>query len=161
MPDTGSDEEDFSMVMTEYVDQKIRADHPILFYQMEMKLAEADLGLAISKGIRLNETRQILDMLDTLYGLLSDPDSKLPDQQRKMLNHADNVWLDLKSKLSSGDERASFLLSSHSHMSEALGYLIKARDDPLFKEIIPDYLLKYLSKLSIFTYREAIGHVML
>jgi len=161
MTDPEAENEDFSMAISEYIDKPLRRDHPIFFYQMEMLLAEADIGLAISKGVRLNETREILDMLDTLYNILLDPDSKLPDQQRKRLNHADDVWLDPKSKMSSGDERVSWLLSSHAHMSKALGYLIRAREDPLFKDIIPDYLIKYLGKLSTFTYKEAMGHVML
>ncbi len=161
MSDDGTEDEDFSKAISEYVEQPLRRDHPIFFYKMEMMLAEADIGLAISKGVRLNETRELLDMLDTLFNLLLDPDSKLPDQQRKRLNHADDVWLDPKSKMSSGDERVSWLLSSYAHMSKALAYLIKAREDPIFKDIIPDYLIKYLGKLSVFTYREAMGHVML
>jgi Domain of unknown function (DUF1940). len=46
-------------------------------------------------------------------------------------------------------------------MELALSYLVKSREDEQFRELIPDYLIKYLGKLSTFTYREAIGHVML
>jgi hypothetical protein len=31
----------------------------------------------------------------------------------------------------------------------------------MFQGKVPDYLIKYLGKLSIMTYREAMGHVLL
>ena len=155
------DDEDYTKEMCEYINEEISRDHPIFFYKAEMKLAQASMGLAIAEGVRLQATRELLDMLDTLYQLMIDPESKLPDSQRKMLNHADDVWLDLKEKMSQGDKRAAHLLSSQAHMSMALGYLIRCRSDERFSRLIPDYLIKYLGKLSTFTYREAIGHVML
>ena len=155
------EEEDFTRNVCEYNGEELPREHPIFFYQMEMRLAQAEMGLAIAEGVRLQATRELLDMLDTLYQILSDPESKLPDSQRKMLNHADEVWLDLKEKMSQGDKRAAHLLSSHAHMTMALGYLLKSKEDEMFSKIIPDYLIKYLGKLSTFTYREAIGHVML
>lgn len=155
------EEEDFTKAVCEYTGTELPRDHPIFSYQMEMKLAQAEMGLAVAEGVRLQATRELLDMLDTLYQLLSDPESKLPDPQRKMLNHADEVWLDLKEKMSQGDRRAAHLLSSHAHMAKALGYLLESRKSEEFSELIPDYLVKYLGKLSTFTYREAIGHVML
>ena len=160
MPKTG-EEEDFTKAVCEYTGEELPRDHPIFSYQMEMKLAQAEMGLAISEGVRLQATRELLDMLDTLYQILLDPESKLPDQQRKALNHADEVWLDLKEKMSQGDKRAAYLLSSHAHMGKALGYLLQSRKDEQFSGLITEYLIKYLGKLSTFTYREAIGHVML
>jgi|ACXJ01.1.fsa_nt_gi hypothetical protein len=157
----GDIEENYEMAICEYTGESLRRDHPIFSYQSEIKMAQASLGLAISEGVRLQASREILDMLDTLYQILADPESKLPDPQRKMLNHADDVWLDMKDKMSKGDRRAAFLLDSHAHMELALSYLVKSREDEQFRELIPDYLIKYLGKLSTFTYREAIGHVML
>ncbi len=159
MPDI--EEEDFTKAICEYIGEELPREHPIFAYQMEMKLAQAEMGLAIAEGVRLQATRELLDMLDTLYQILIDPESKLPDAQRKVLNHADEVWLDLKEKMSQGDKRAAHLLSSHAHMGLALSYLLDARKDGKFSEVITDYLVKYLGKLSVFTYREAIGHVML
>lgn len=156
-----NEDEDFTKAVCEYTGEELSRDHPIFLYQMEMKLAQAEMGLSIAEGVRLQATRELLDMLDTLYQHLIDPESKLPDQQRKALNHADEVWLDLKEKMSAGDRRAAHLLSSHAHMGMALAYLVQAKSDEKFSEMITQYLLKYLGKLSTFTYREAIGHVML
>ena len=154
-------EENPETAVCEYTGEYLRRDHPVFAYQSEMKMAQASIGLAIAEGVRLQASRELLDMLDTLYQIISDQDSRLPDQQRKMLNHADDVWLDMKDKMSKGDKRAAFLLEAHSHMDMALSHLVRCREDQAFKEMIPDYLLKYLGKLSTFTYREAIGHVML
>lgn len=155
------DSESFLTKYCEITDSELPKDHNIFKYLSEMKMSEASLGLAISEGVRLQATREILDMFDTLYQILYDPDSKLPDPQRKRLNHADDVWLDMKEKMNAGDKRAAHLLNAHAHMDLALAYLVNCRNDPVFAEIIPEYLLKYLEKLSVFTYREAIGHVML
>ena len=57
----------------------------------------------------MNETRLILDLLDTIVSGTEDPNVRLSDENRKMLNHADEVWLDLKEKLSSGDVRAFYV----------------------------------------------------
>ncbi len=147
--------------LCEFNGKMLKRSHPIFGYVDEMRMAQAELGLAISEGVRLQATRELLDMLDTLSQSMIDPDSRLPDQQRKMLNHADEVWLDLKEKMSQGDRRAAHLLSSSAHMNRALSYLVECLDDTEFSNIIPDYLVKYLGKLSTFVYREAIGHVML
>ncbi len=154
-------EEDYTKTICEFTGDELPREHPIFSYQAEMKLAQAEMGLAIAEGVRLQATRELLDMLDTLYQILVDPESKLPDVQRKMLNHADDVWLDLKDKMSQGDKRAAHLLSSNAHMDMALSHLLQARKEKKFAELVPDYLIKYLGKLSVFTYREAIGHVML
>jgi uncharacterized protein YbcC (UPF0753/DUF2309 family) len=154
-------EEDYTKTICEFTGDELPREHPIFSYQAEMKLAQAEMGLAIAEGVRLQATRELLDMLDTLYQILIDSESKLPDAQRKMLNHADDVWLDLKEKMSQGDKRAAHLLSSHAHMDMALAHLLQAKKDEKFADIVTDYLVKYLGKLSVFTYREAIGHVML
>ncbi len=153
--------EDPELQYCDIIDSKIRKDHPYFMYISEMRLAESSLGLAISQGSRLNETRLLLDMLDTLIENLSDPESVLSDPDRKMLNHADDVWLDLKDKMSQGDIRAAHLLAASSHVQIAVNYLMAAKSDEKFTEMVTDYQLKYLSKLSVHIYREAIGHVML
>lgn len=156
-----NEEENPEMAYCEITDSEIPRNHPYFLYDAEMKLAEAEMGLAIGEGVRLQATRELLDMLDTLYNMIKEPDSRLPDAQRKALNHADDVWLDLKEKMSQGDKRAAHLLSSHAHVTLAINYLVTARKDEKFLEFISDYLIKYLGKLSTFVYREAIGHVML
>ncbi len=155
------EEEDFTMDYCEITDSDLPRSHTYFKYDAEMKLALSSLGLAVSQGERIQATREILDMLDTLYANLTDPDSVLPDKQRKSLNHADRVWLDLKEKLSQGSARTAHLFASHAHMELALSFLLDLKKDQEFSEHISDYLVKYLGKLSVFTYREAIGHVML
>jgi hypothetical protein len=145
----------------EAIDQVIEASHEYFLYIAEMKLAMASLGMAVASGTRLQATREILDMADTLFQNITDPDSVLPDNQRKQLNHADEVWLDMKDKMSKGDQRASNLLSAHAFMEMAIVHLISCKKDIRFKNSISDYLVNYLGKLSVFIYREAIGHVML
>lgn len=155
------EQENLLIAYCEAIDDNIPLNHVFFKYWSEMKLAQAMLGLAVSEGGRLQETREIMDMHDTLFGNLIDSESKLPDMQRKKLNHADEVWLDLKEKLSEGSRRTAYLYSAHSHMRLALAYLVELKGDQKFEGRISDYLLNYLDKLSIFTYREAIGHVML
>lgn len=160
MPEN-EDHENPGEAVCQFNGKPLSRSHPIFKYQMEIRMAQAELGIAISAGVRLQATRELLDMLDTLSQIMIDPDSKLLDQQRKMLNHADEVWLDLKEKMSQGDARAAHLLNSSAHMELAVGYLVECKNDPEFKDMIPDYLIKYLGRLSTFVYREAIGHVML
>ncbi|MHB8397063.1 MAG: DUF1940 domain-containing protein [Thermoplasmataceae archaeon] len=155
------DEERYDQSYCELTDSLIRADHPFFFYLSEIQMAQAELGKAISSAIRLQETRAILDMLDAINGHLFDPDEQLPDRDRKMLNHAENVWLDVKQKLGQGDIRVASLLTASAHMRNAVSYLLIVRGDAEFSEKINDYVIKYLTKLSIHTYREAIGHVLL
>ncbi len=159
----GDDNEtqDLTMRYCQALDADIDASHDYFLYISEMKLAIASLGMAVASGIRLQATREILDMADTLYQNITDPDSTLPDNQRKQLNHAEEVWLDMKDKMSKGDQRASSLLSAHAFMEKAVVHLIACKKDEMFKDIITDYLINYLEKLSVFIYREAIGHVML
>ncbi len=156
-----NEQEDYTSDYCEITDSNLPRSHPFFRYDAEMKLALTSMGLAVSQGERIQATREILDMLDTLYTNMIDPDSVLPDKQRKSLNHADSVWLDLKEKLSQGSARTAHLFAAHAHMQLALSYLMELKSDPDFKEHVSDYLVKYLGKLSVFTYREAIGHVML
>ncbi len=143
------------------IDERIRKDHPYFRYLSELRLAEASLGLAISQGSRLSETRSLLDMLDTMMENFADPETVLSDPDRKMLNHADDVWLDLKDKLSQGDNRTAHLLSASSHIQLAVSFLLELKNVEKFSEMVTDYQLKYLSKLGVHIYREAIGHVLL
>jgi hypothetical protein len=154
------EEVNVSQQYCELVDSSLPLDHPYFSFLSEIRLAESFLGLAVSVGKRLNETRLILDLLDTIVSGIEDPNVRLSDENRKMLNHADEVWLDLKEKLSSGDVRAAYLLASSAHMSKAAGFLVACRKSSEFS-MITDYTLQYLKKLSVHTYREAIGHVML
>ncbi len=157
----GDEEEDYTSDYCDITDSELPRSHLYFKYDAEMKLALSSLGLAVSQGERIQATREILDMLDTLYANIMDPDTVLPDKQRKSLNHADRVWLDLKEKLSQGSARTAHLFASHAHMEKALSYLVELKKDQGFSENVSDYLIKYLGKLSVFTYREAIGHVML
>ncbi len=154
------EEVNVSQQYCELVDSSLPLDHPYFSFLSEIRLAESFLGLAVSVGKRLNETRLILDLLDTIVSGIEDPNVRLSDENRKMLNHADEVWLDLKEKLSSGDVRAAYLLASSAHMSKAAGFLVACRKSSEFS-MITDYTLQYLKKLGVHTYREAIGHVML
>lgn len=155
------EEEDYASDYCEITDSNLPRTHVYFRYDAEMKLAMTSMGLAVSQGERIQATREILDMLDTLYNNMIDPDSVLPDGQRKRLNHADSVWLDLKEKLSQGSVRTAHLFAAHAHMQLALSYLIELGRDELFSERVTQYLIKYLGKLSVHTYREAIGHIML
>ncbi len=155
------DEENFATAYCELTESRVRADHPFFFYLSEIRLAQAELGRAISSPTRLQETRAILDMLDAINGNLFDPDEALADRDRKMLNHEEDVWLDVKQKLTDGNIRVASLLAASSHMRNSVSYLIRARDDAEFVDKVKDYVVKYLTKLSIYTYREAIGHVLL
>lgn len=143
------------------IDGELRKDHAYFRYSAEIRLAEADLGLAVARGLRLNETRSLLEMLDTLMENLTDKESVLSDPDRKMLNHADDVWLDLKDKLMQGDQRTAHLLSASAHVQNAVSFLMELKKDEIFGEMVSDYQLKYLTKLSVHIYREAIGHVLL
>jgi hypothetical protein len=145
----------------ELLDKEIDSDSDYFKFQNQVKMAFASLGLAVSTGVRLNATREILDMVDQLYQNVSDSDVVLPDESRKKLNHADEVWLDLKLKMAAGDIRAAHLLNASSHLSLAHAYLCTLKKNQEFADLISDYSLKYFKKLSVFIYREAIGHVML
>jgi hypothetical protein len=154
-------DEDVTKAYCELLDQFIPVDSPYFAYISEMRVAQSALGLAASDSKRVMVTRSLIDILDMLYEHLFDGDSLIPDNLRKPLNHEEEVWLDLKEKMSQGDSRAANLLSAHAHMKLALRYLMMMRNDPLFQGKVSDYLIKYLGKLSIMTYREAMGHVLL
>ncbi len=155
------DEENPYEQYCELVEAHLPLDHPYFSFLSEVRLSESFLGLAVSTGKQLNETRSILDMLDTIVSGIEDPNVRLSDQNRKMLNHADEVWLDLKEKLSTGDQRAANLLAASAHMRNASSMLLKCSKMENFENKIDPYTIKYLKKLSVHTYREAIGHVML
>ncbi|MCL6014905.1 MAG: DUF1940 domain-containing protein [Candidatus Thermoplasmatota archaeon] len=160
--DSGSNNsEDVNKRFCDLLGDFIDNNSPYFQYDSSMKLAFSSFGLAISTGIRIDATRELLEMADKLYQNVSDTDTVLSDEHRKKLNHADDVWLDMKAKMSAGDIRASHLLAAHAHLSDALSYLTVMKNDENFREFISDYNMKYLSKLSVFVYREAIGHVML
>lgn len=155
------EKEDPELQYCELIEEKIKRDHPFFRYVSEVRLAEASLGLAISKGSRVQEVRLILDMLDTLMENLYEKNTVLSDPNRKTLNHADEVWLDLKEKLSQGDQRTAYLLSASAHIQNATSLLLQLRSDKKFEDKITEYQLKYMGKLSVYVYREAIGHVLL
>ncbi len=155
------EEEDPAYQYCEIVDSALALDHHYFSFLSSVRKAEADLGLAIGTGKSLNDTRHILDMLDTLVSGIEDPNVRLSDPDRKMLNHADEVWLDLKEKLSTGDQRTAYILSASANIRDAVGFLVACRKDIKFAEKIDNYTVKYLGKLSVHASREAIGHVML
>ena len=154
-------EKDHGNIYCELIDQDIQGDHPFFRFESHCRMAIAYIGLAISCGTRLAETRELLEIIDTLYNNLSNPEEKLQDQVRKKLNHEDDVWLDMKQKFSSGDARSSYLILAHAGVKLALSDLVDMRKDSRFTEFVSDYLLNYMYKLSVALYREAIGHVLL
>lgn len=156
-----TDNENFLQEYCELIDAEIDSTSDYFKFQNSVKMAFASLGLAVSTGIRINATRELIDMLDQLYQNVTDPDIALTDESRKKLNHADDVWLDMKQKMAAGDIRSSHLLNASSHVSLAHSYLCALKKEEEFSDAITDYSLKYFKKLSVFIYREAIGHVML
>ncbi len=155
------DGENNGMLMCDLIGTEIPADHPFFRFQSRIRLSMSNLALAISCGVRLEETRELLDALDTLYSNLYDQEEKLSDQFRKRLNHEEEVWIDLKQKFFQGDQRSAYLLSAHSFLKMALSDLYVLKKDDVFADRISDYVLKYMYKLSVSIYREAMGHVML
>lgn len=153
--------ENNGMLRCDLLETDIPADHPFFKFQSRIRLSMSNLALAISCGVRLEETRELLDGLDTLYNNLYDPEEKLPDQFRKRLNREEEVWLDLKQKFFQGDQRSAYLLSAHSFLKMALSDLYILKADPMFADKISDYVLKYVYKLSVAIYREAMGHVLM
>ncbi|GGM77722.1 hypothetical protein GCM10007108_14810 [Thermogymnomonas acidicola] len=145
----------------ELIDKSLPFDHPFFLFTFEMRQAMADLAQAVSTGISSQQVREIVEMLDTLWEGLKDPDVRLPDAQRKSLNHEKEVWLDVKEKVMEGNTRASSLLSASTHMMRAVMYLKRLREDEEFRDVVSDYTVRYLHQLSLRTYREAMGHVLL
>ncbi len=158
---SGKSEENPTMRYCELIDSEIKADSFYFRYESHVRLAIASIGLAASTGVRVPAVREILDMTDKLYNNVLDEDTVLSDEHRKKLNHADEVWLDLKEKMSAGDIRASHLLAASSNLMLAHSMLVSLKGEEGFSELISDYSLKYFQKLAVFIYREAIGHVML
>ena len=158
----GIDEgEDVNVSFCALVEKDIPLNHDFFLYEACIKLAQANIGLAISSGSKLQETREILDMLDTISSGIYDNDVKLPDEQRKKIRRSEDTWIDMKEKMSRADLRSAYLLSASAYMQQALSHLIAARGDKDFTGLISDYAIKYLHKLSLYTYREAIGHVLM
>ena len=91
-----TDNENFLQEYCELIDAEIDSTSDYFKFQNSVKMAFASLGLAVSTGIRINATRELIDMLDQLYQNVTDPDIALTDESRKKLNHADDVWLDMK-----------------------------------------------------------------
>ncbi|MEM0155111.1 MAG: DUF1940 domain-containing protein [Thermoplasmataceae archaeon] len=161
MPEGVDEGEDVTLAFCDLIEKEIPIDHDFFRYLSSIRNAQAHIGLAISTTDKIQETRDILDMLDTLSSGLYDPDVKLPDLQRKMIKRSEETPVDLVEKMSRGDLRAAHLLSASSMIQLAAGYLTSARKDPDFAGVIPDYTIKYMYKLSIFVYREAMGHVLM
>ncbi len=155
------DEKDPGTVFCDLIDEYIPANHPYFQFESYGRLAMANIGLAISCGVRLSETRELLETMDTLLNNFSNPEEKLPDPIRKRLNHEEEVWLDLKSNFSGGEVRPAYLLSAHSFVKLAVAMLAELRKDEKFNTYVTDYLLNYMYKFSVALYREAIGHVLL
>jgi hypothetical protein len=158
----GIDEgENVNVAFCDLIEKEIPLNHDFFLYEASIRLAQANIGLAISAGSKLQETREILDMLDTISSGIYDSDIKLMDDQRKKIRRTEETWIDMKEKMSKADLRSAYLLSASAHMQEALGHLISAKADSDFSAFISDYAVKYLHKLSLYTYREAMGHVLM
>ena len=156
-----AEEQDPGTAYCDPLDRYLPLDHPYFSYISHIRLAQASLGIAASDSKKLEVTKSFIEILDTLSENLFDPDTVLQDSVRKPMNHVEDVWLDMKEKMMQGDVRGASLLSAHSHLKIALGYLVILRKDDTFREYVTDYLLKYMGKLSIMIYREAMGHVLL
>ena len=153
--------ENFTMRYCELIDEEISADSEYFKFESHVRMAFASIGLAASTGVRITPIREILDMVDKLYTNVNDSDIVLSDEHRKKLNHADDVWLDLKEKMSAGDIRSSHLLAASTQLFLAHSSLVAMSKDEVFGMHITAYSLKYFQKLAVFIYREAIGHLML
>lgn len=161
MPEGVDDGENVTLAFCDLIEKEIPLDHDFFRYLSSIRSAQAMIGLAVSTTDKIQETREILDMLDTLSSGLYDPDVKLPDLQRKMIRRSEETPVDMVEKMSRGDLRSAYLLAASSMIQLASGYLAGARNDPDFAGAVPDYAIKYLYKLSIFVYREAMGHVLM
>ncbi|OWP57550.1 MAG: hypothetical protein B2I17_00200 [Thermoplasmatales archaeon B_DKE] len=158
----GVDEgEDVNVSFCDLIEKDIPLSHEFFRYQTCINLAQANIGIAISTGSKLQETREILDMLDTISSGIYDSDVRLPDDQRKKIRRSEDTWIDMKEKMSKADLRSAYLLGASSYMQDAVGHLVAARADKDFSGLISDYTIKYLHKLSQYTYREAMGHVLM
>ena len=63
--------------------------------------------------------------------------------------------------MSAGDIRSSHLLAASTQLFLAHASLVAMSKTEVFGMHITGYSLKYFQKLAVFTYREAIGHLML
>ncbi|MGP6220980.1 DUF1940 domain-containing protein [Caldiplasma sukawensis] len=152
---------DPSLRYCELMDDMIEGDNE--FFKMENHYLSAIsfLGLAASTGVRVNEIRELIDMVDTLSQCIKDPDVKLSDDIRKKINHAEEAWLDIKEKMSNGDARTAYLLLAYKELSDAHASLCKMKKDPKFSEYISDYILNYTLKGAFYIQSKAIGDVRL
>jgi len=125
----------------------------------EIEASESFMGLAIAEGVRVNEIREFLDMLDTLYSGISDREVRLDEFKEKRLKFTEEGWYDLKEKCNNGDKRAMYLFLSHFHIENAVNDLMDLKKDARFSERIEDDTITYMGKLSEAIIREALGYV--
>ncbi|CAC12362.1 hypothetical protein [Thermoplasma acidophilum] len=142
-------------------DSELPADHVYFKFRSEIEAAEAYLGLAISEGIKVRETREILDIIDTVYNSLSDPESKLNDFQEKRLNFTEEDWYDIKEKANNGNRWSLYMFLARSAVDSAVYWSYRMKETEEFKEIVKEEMISKLLKAGYVILRESLGEVRL
>ncbi len=142
-------------------DSELPVDHVYFKFRSEIEAAEAFLGLAISEGIKVTETREILDMVDTIYNSLADPESRLNDFQEKRLNFTDEDWYDLKEKANNGNKWSMYMFLARRSIDSAVYWLCKLKESNEFRDIVKDDVISKLMKAGFVILRESLGDVRL
>ncbi|MGC8608266.1 MAG: DUF1940 domain-containing protein [Thermoplasmata archaeon] len=151
--------EDEGKKYCEIIDDYLPFNHTYFKMRNEIEASESFMGLAIAEGVRVNEIREFLDMLDTLYSGISDREVRLDEFKEKRLKFTEEGWYDLKEKCNNGDKRAMYLFLSHFHIENAVNDLMDLKKDTRFSERIEDDTITYMGKLSEAIIREALGYV--
>ncbi len=141
------------------VDDYLPFNHPYFRARNEVEASESFLGLAIAEGLRINEIREFIDILDTLYSGISDSEIKLDEFKEKRLKFTEEGWYDPKEKCNNGDRRAIMLFLSHYHLENAVNELMSLEEDERFSGKIKESNITYMKKLSEAIVREALGYV--
>ncbi|KAA8922882.1 DUF1940 domain-containing protein [Thermoplasma sp.] len=143
------------------IDSDLPADHVYFKFRSDIEAAEAYLGLAIAEGIKVNETREILDMIDTIYNSLSDPESRLNDFQEKRLNFTEEDWYDMKEKANNGNRWSMYMFLARSSIDSAVYWLYSLKETEEFREIVNDETILKLMKTGFVILRESLGDIRL
>ncbi|WP_048053924.1 DUF1940 domain-containing protein [Thermoplasma volcanium] len=143
------------------IDDNLPLDHVFFKFRSEIESAEAFIGLAVSEGVKVNETRELLDMLDTVYNSLYDEESKLNEFQEKRLKFTEEEWYDIKEKCNSGSKWSLYLMLARSHIDNAVYWLSKLREDERFVNKVSDENIMALYKIGAVILREGLGDVRL
>ncbi|WP_287954767.1 DUF1940 domain-containing protein [Acidiplasma sp.] len=149
------------MEYCDLIDDYLPVDHEFFLYDSEFKMAESFLGLAIAEAKNIEETRELLDILDTLNSHIYDGDTVLSDEIRKSLRHYNKEWIDAKEKMNSGNTYTANLIMAAAHTRLMLAHLYKLKNMDQFKDFVDDYTLEFLGKLINKMLNVAMGDVLL